>query len=320
MNSKVRQKLAKALLFMDQNLVKKMTAAQIAQYACISEFHFQRLFRAYLGETVSQYILHRRLEIAAKEIVDDKNQRITDIAIKSGFETHSAFSRAFKKQFALSPSEFRKTPKKAKLGSDKTRPYLKTIAPKNKSINVIFEDLPTLWLNHKYTKYAVDGTVVEESVYKVTQGFETILNANKPKFFGLVSSGAYSSKPKSINDCHEFILYGGIYHSKHDDSWSADWLEIEAGLWAVFTHKGRYEFSYQTWSNFIRSWLPDSGYELRETVAFELYEQPPETVASPDDFSMQIYVPIKKMRRTATWMKLKSSSQYFRDSFRGDGS
>jgi len=307
MNNKVRQKLAKALLFMDQNLATKMTAAQISQYACISEFHFQRLFRAYLGETVSQYILHRRLELAAKEIVDDKSQRITDIAISSGFETHSAFSRAFKKQFTISPSEFRKTPKKAKLGSDKTRPYLKTIAPKNKSIDVTFEDLPTLWLNHKYTEYAVDGSIIEESVREVTQGFETILNANKPGFFGLVSSGAYSSKPKSINDCHEFILYGGIYRSKQDDTWSADWLEIDAGLWAIFTHKGRYEYSYQTWSNFIRSWLPDSGYELRETVAFELYEQPPETVAKPDDFSMLIYVPIQEIETNRNMDETKAS-------------
>lgn len=294
MNNKVRQKLANALLFMDQNLVKKMTAAQIAQYACISEFHFQRLFRAYLGETVNQYLLHRRLEFAAKEIVEDKSQRITDIAINSGFETHSAFSRAFKKQFAISPTEFRKTPHKANLGSDKSRPYLKTVAQKNKSIDIRFEAQPILWLNHKYTKYAVDGTVIEESVHEVTQGYETILSENKPDFFGLVSSGAYSSKPKSINDCHEFILYGGIYRNKQDDSWSTDWLEIEAGLWAVFTHTGRYEYSYQTWSNFIRSWLPDSGYELRDTVAFELYEQPPETVEKPDDFSMQIYVPIVK--------------------------
>ena len=70
MNDKTRQKLEKALLYIEQNIEEKISSDGIAQHAMLSTFHFQRLFSAYLGESVSQYVLHRRLELAAKSLLE----------------------------------------------------------------------------------------------------------------------------------------------------------------------------------------------------------------------------------------------------------
>jgi AraC-like DNA-binding protein/predicted transcriptional regulator YdeE len=291
-NDQMRLQLEKALLFIDQHLEEKITAVQIASYASIPKFHFQRLFSTYFGETLSQYVLHRRLEFAAKKLVHHKKIAIGDIANSSGFEGHSSFSRAFKNYFEISPSEFRNSPLLGKLGRSKTRFVIDTTVPKKRTIAVIVDALSTLWFNHKSSLCTVDRGVLKENVLEINADFKTLSNANQSDFFGLASSATYSLTSESLNDCQELKLYGGIYHKKQDDNWGDDWLEIESGLWAVCTHKGRYEYSYRTWNELLRSWLPESGYELRDTLAFELYLNSAETVEKTDDLLTQIYLPV----------------------------
>jgi len=294
-DEKIKLQLEKALSFIDQHLEGKMTAVQIACYSSIPEFHFQRLFSTYLGETVSQYVLHRRLDLAAKKLVHYKKLTIGEIANSSGFDAHSSFTRAFKKYFEVSPSEFRNSPLMGKLGRDKSRFTINTSISKKRSIAVTVDTLPELWFNHKSSLCTINKGVFKENVLEVNAGFKELSNANRSELFGTASSGTYSLKTKSLNDCHEFKLYGGIYHKKQDNSWSDDWLEIESGLWAVCTHKGRYEYLSQTWNELLRSWLPESGYELRDTLAFELYLNAIESVEKTDDLLTQIYLPIKEI-------------------------
>ncbi len=78
----------------------------LAEVAGFSVPHFHRVFTAQVGESAVSYVRRLRLERAARKLrmgaVD-----ITEVALAAGYETHAAFSRAFKQQFGLSPSEFR---------------------------------------------------------------------------------------------------------------------------------------------------------------------------------------------------------------------
>lgn len=303
MSNKIRQKLERALIYIEQNLEKIFTVTEVASYAGISNFHFQRVFSAYLGETVSRYILHRRLELAAKKIVHDKRERITDIAIVSGFETHSAFSRAFKQHFGISPSEFRDTPYSANLGSDKSRPFLNTEAAPIESIPVSVEEQDTVWFNYRSLDMhmAEDGSFSKESVMKMEKGYFELIFENKDHILGLGASREEGLSDWPINLVEDFdvIKYGAFYTEKTNNAWGDDCFEIEAGLWAVCTHKGAYEYLYQTWNHVLRSWLPDSGYELRDTMSFGLYINSIATVTSDDELLSKLYIPIKKLPHTS---------------------
>lgn len=296
MSDRTRQQLEKALLYIDQHLEEKVTAAHVAEHACISLFHFQRLFSAYLGETVSQYILHRRLEHAAEKITRAKHKSLSYIATSSGFETHSSFSRAFKKQFNVTPYEFRNNSDQAKLSSDTSRPFLNTAASKNQTIEVEIETLPTLWLNHKTAVCSVDGKDRQQNFMKIGQDFKTLSDLNKSDFFGLATScsSTYTTRNQRLDDGDVSLLYGGIYTNKHDGNWSREWFEIEAGLWAVCVHEGSYDYTYQTWNNLIHSWLPESGYELRDTIHFGFYPNLQSLLEKRDGLTKKIYLPIKK--------------------------
>lgn len=78
----------------------------LAAVAGFSVSHFHRVFTAYLGENIAGYVRRVRLERAGRKLrmgaVD-----ITEVALAAGYVTHAAFSKAFKQQFGLSPSEFR---------------------------------------------------------------------------------------------------------------------------------------------------------------------------------------------------------------------
>jgi len=97
------------------------------------------------------------------------------------------------------------------------------------------------------------------------------------------------------NESFESLIYGGLYQSQLTDEWSDEWFEIEGGLWAVCTHDGANEYTYQTWNNLIRSWLPESDYELRNTMHFGLYLGLFEKGAAPVNMTKKLYLPIKKI-------------------------
>ena len=68
--------------------------------------HFHRIFTAQMGENIVSYVRRVRMELAGRKLrmgaVD-----ITEVALSAGYDSHAAFSKAFKQQFGLSPSEFR---------------------------------------------------------------------------------------------------------------------------------------------------------------------------------------------------------------------
>ena len=78
----------------------------LAAIAGFSIPHFHRVFTAHVGESAISYVRRLRLERAGRKLrmgaVD-----ITEVALATGYDTHAAFSKAFKQQFGLSPSEFR---------------------------------------------------------------------------------------------------------------------------------------------------------------------------------------------------------------------
>jgi AraC family transcriptional regulator len=83
-----------------------LTRDVLADVAGFSVPHFHRVFTAQLGENIASYVRRVRLERAGRKLrmgaVD-----ITQVALAAGYDTHAAFSRAFKQQYGLSPSQFR---------------------------------------------------------------------------------------------------------------------------------------------------------------------------------------------------------------------
>ena len=97
-----------ALVFIDNHLDSNLSLETVSQVACYSTFHFHRIFKAIIGETLNSYIIRRRIEKAASVLMHKKQVNISNLYLQYGFNSNSSFTRAFKKFYGLSPSEFKK--------------------------------------------------------------------------------------------------------------------------------------------------------------------------------------------------------------------
>jgi AraC family transcriptional regulator len=98
----------KALQFIDENLDTNLSLDTIAKVACFSPFHFHRIFKAITNETLNGYINRKRIEKAASVLLRQPELSIAELSLLFGFNSNSSLTRAFKKYYSISPSEFRK--------------------------------------------------------------------------------------------------------------------------------------------------------------------------------------------------------------------
>lgn len=96
----------RAIDFIVRNLANPLRLEDVAQAASFSPFHFHRVFRSLLGETLSQFVKRQRLERALYWMSHAPERSLTDIALECGFSSSSDFSRSFKQRFEVAPSAF----------------------------------------------------------------------------------------------------------------------------------------------------------------------------------------------------------------------
>src|SRR5574337_1054999 len=101
------ERMNKVLVYIQSNIDRSMNLEALAAVAHFSLFHFHRIFRACIGETVYDHIRRLRLEKAVQKLYYSE-QTVTEIALSAGYETPAAFTREFKKQFGKNPTEYKK--------------------------------------------------------------------------------------------------------------------------------------------------------------------------------------------------------------------
>jgi AraC family transcriptional regulator len=98
--------IEEVMRYIREHISEPLNRETLASVAGFSVPHFHRVFTAHVGESAASYVRRLRLERAGRKLrmgaVD-----ITQVALAAGYDTHAAFSKAFKQQFGLSPSEFR---------------------------------------------------------------------------------------------------------------------------------------------------------------------------------------------------------------------
>jgi AraC family transcriptional regulator len=92
--------------YMDSFFGDPLRLAEVANQACLSPYHFHRLFREVFRETPNQYLQRKRLA-KAQRLLERSEQSVTDICLEVGFESISSFSALFRRTFGYPPREYR---------------------------------------------------------------------------------------------------------------------------------------------------------------------------------------------------------------------
>jgi AraC-type DNA-binding domain-containing proteins len=101
------ERIDRSVSFIESHLDEDLSIEDTADAAYMSMSSFYRMFLSITGYTVKEYIRKRRLACAAGELFREPQLRVIDAAVKYGYATPDAFTRAFREEFAMNPSDMR---------------------------------------------------------------------------------------------------------------------------------------------------------------------------------------------------------------------
>ncbi len=101
------ERLNSAVNYIEENIKDTLNLEEVSRIACCSTYHFQRMF-AYIADIpLSEYIRRRRMSLAAVDLQSGA-EKVIDISLKYGYDSPTAFNRAFKSVHGISPSQAKK--------------------------------------------------------------------------------------------------------------------------------------------------------------------------------------------------------------------
>lgn len=97
----------RSIAIIEERIQEKLTVENLADSIHFSKYHYQRMFREVVGDSVMRYVTKRRLSLAAEELAETDTS-VLEIALKYGFDSHEGFSRSFRAYMGVTPTEYRK--------------------------------------------------------------------------------------------------------------------------------------------------------------------------------------------------------------------
>lgn len=110
--SEVHERLCRARAFIHERYQEPIDLDQISREACLSRYHFLRLFREEFQTTPHQYLIDRRIE-KAKELLRHRRLTVTDVCFEVGFQSLGSFSTLFRQRVGEPPVNYRKQQRQA---------------------------------------------------------------------------------------------------------------------------------------------------------------------------------------------------------------
>jgi AraC family of transcriptional regulator, multidrug resistance transcriptional activator len=103
-----RQLIDQSEDYIEAHLGEKITLTMLAQHLKLSKYYYHHLFKHYRHKTIKDVITQVKMERSAIYLVVNRQIKITDVAFKYGYSDASAYNKAFKKYFKVSPTQYRK--------------------------------------------------------------------------------------------------------------------------------------------------------------------------------------------------------------------
>jgi AraC family transcriptional regulator len=277
------ERINKVLQYVNNHLAENLDLGNLASMSSYSAFHFHRIMRAYLGESLGSYIIRVRLDAAAN-LLKMTEVPVNDIAFKVGYENAPSFNKAFKKRFGIAPNEFRDD-KHAQLLADGT-----FINPLKNDIMEIIPKIKEL----KDKKVIYVQTIGK---YSDTAGFawEKVCGyAAKNRLFGFGTEliGVSYDDP-TVTEPEKCRYEACITVSKDvKPDGEIGVKQINGGKYAIFTVKGPYEMLSPAYQFIFGKWMQENNVALRDVPCYEVYLNDPKKT-KPEKIKTEIRVPIK---------------------------
>jgi AraC family transcriptional regulator len=275
--SAYHERITTVLQHIHHNLDAPLSLDDLADVAHFSPFHFHRVFRGIVGESVKEHVRRLRLERAAQQL-RSTDRTVIDIALDAGYEAHESFTRAFSEVFDMPPSEFRKT-------HDASYSSRRSPGGPSRLSNFRiqhFDTLRVVYLRHVGPYDEVGKTWSRFVPWAMSQG----LFGFGSRMLGISYDDPEITAPDKLRYDAALVVTRPVAPSGEFGV-----QELPAGDYAVALHTGPYQYLGDSYAELAGKLLPSTQHELRSAPALEFYLNYP-GMTPEDQLQTEICLPI----------------------------
>ena len=273
-SNSVGQRLDKVVAHIEKHLNETLTVDQLSEIACLSPYHFHRVFKAEIGESVHEHIKRLRLENAAVRL-KYSDSSIDQISFGVGYERSTSFTKAFKQHFGQSPRHYR----------NDQQEIIDSIIDSTVMDIVHTTEFDVAYVRHKGNYYDAARNAWQTLM---PQAYRSGLIDDTTRAYGIT----YDS-PEITHETH--IRYDACISLTSQQGLPGEFRiqTIQGGQYAVFKHIGAYEYLETIYNVIYKYWLPKSGKQLRDLPSFCHYHQLDASRVAEEDLITDIYIPVE---------------------------
>jgi len=292
------ERINAAVDYVEANLAGDIDIEKAARIACCSSFHFRRMFYAFAGVTAAEYVRQRRMTLAAKELSTEKT-KVIDAAVKYGYDSPDAFTRAFRNVHGITPMAARGPG--VMLAAYPRISFITNIKGGNIMDYSIIEK-PAFDIVAKARKFT---TLQGENFIKIPQfwdemmqsenGFKALMKLTQDKTGAVTGAGSLGiCMMDEVNDKFTYAIGVEKPAAKAAPA-GFEVIHMPTATWAIFESVGPMPKAIQTVTvKIFKEWFPSTGYEHAAIPELEVY-----LPGNPDnqDYHCQVWIPIIKKRK-----------------------
>lgn len=292
-----QERILRVLIHIQRHLDEPLELNELAAVAYFSPFHFHRIFRGLVGESVMEHVRRLRLERAVHQL-RATGLSILDIALEAGYETHESFTRAFRSQFGLAPSSARDGVRRLETEGTRSgvhyqpRGEIPEFQPLTKG--GVAMEMKTKIVKRQPTMVAFVRHIGPYAECGEAWG-KLCAWAGRRGLLGpqTVNIGISYDDPEVTPP--EKIRYDACVTV--DDSVEPEGevgvQTLRGGEYAVTTHRGPYEKLAETYGWIFGKWAPKSGRVVSSAPCLEVYLNDPHRTP-PDQLRTEVCVPLEE--------------------------
>jgi len=292
----LEQRLLRAALYVERHLGEPLTLERLAAEACISTYHFHRLFRLWLGEPVMEYVRRLRLEHAAYRL-RASTRPVQAVARDVGYDSADAFGRAFRERFGESPRAYR-----ARWAASSAAPDETPLAPDAGRVHAI-EPTGAQARVHvtRLDEWHLVGLRHLGPYQEVWRAWGELAEwgaREMPSLLAAPRIGISHDDPEMVEASR--IRYDACYAVSAAQAPAVralarsplHWRTMPAADYAVTIHRGAYHELGIAYRRLFIDWLPRSGRYPADAPVVEWYRNSPREVA-PEALRTALLLPLE---------------------------
>lgn len=278
------ERLNEAIRFIENHLTDEIGYEELAKIAGCSAYHFQRMFAYMAGMPLSEYIRRRKMSLAAVDLQCGE-EKIIDIALKYGYNSPTAFNRAFQSVHGIAPSLVKNEGASVK----SFPPITFTIMVKGAGeMNYRIEKKEEIRIVGMAKPLYAE---LEKNFQIVPQMWEeATVSGMIPKLAGMMDAQPMGILGISVcNDQEQWKYFIAVASSAEAEEGMEEYV-IPSFTWAVFPGEGVCPQAIQELEQrIVTEWLPTSGYEYDNGPDIEVYLEP-----DPSNAKFEVWIPVVK--------------------------